>query len=883
MQNVYDKLKDFAMILGDHDTEMSERFRNLMRGVVVTGTDSQNRPTYSKIPYLLRSMVYVDPDTNVSDHGSFSMALPCIVEKEGNTLFLRVLQQADTPDPKLLKIEDWELPEGGKEGVASGQGGVLIVGTEIDENKKIFVPGGKFQIIADHRGSDPTTGSTIVSDLTPDDEIGLQALLAKAFWVVNTPTRVDAEVRNVIALNSYSAGARSGRHVEHQGGAIVLYNSNIRSAVGGDTPKVIAWSAWKDDGPYFDGEGARDAHLKGIDAEGNPHLPLMFRKERTKFGPGPLRTPSAPFDFLEQFAVPPRKSTIIHRAEIVYDKELLHPNPSGIVDPVIGRWVVEYTLPHRPPFDESQVKDTEDTQQKDVQVKTPHEPQRKSESQQKDETQEKGTPREPGTPEPNPRRPGPVTGDPPGKPGPGDSGGGPGTCGLPGEPPREPGPGKNPDGPGNIAGPADQPTGPVTQDSQEKKQAALRKAKEAGKARDNGEAGAGDFPGEQSNTIGGDSINTLLRELDLVVQSKQQRKPLHSHMQVGYPSIVGMVPGAEDLGVTQRGNLTAKELEAVEKWNVASAQLAAFGNVLATPQIKRVDNDRRIIAGGYVVAGSDLQDVYEGAISALTAIFALRPEAEIQFGEPKVDGTIEAPVRLVDDRGNTEFVYLRRNDPTGDPFDLDYPLHFKSPIRITQVTTAERGTMTPSDGVVVLDTDLGIFFVRIAGAWVDITGDVTSADALIDNTLLRGDGGAKGIQDTAIVVDDNDNLDSPGHIQSSDDAGGIGYSVGSGGTVTQITSKATPVTLNKINGEVTMHNATLNAGFEVSFAVVNSTFAATDNVIVSVKGGGTGRSYICHAHTFIAGQFAVLLGNVGAGALSEAVVIRFTIIKGAAS
>jgi len=722
MQNVYDKIKDFAMILADHDTAMAERFRGLMRGVVITGTDANNKPIFSKIPYILRSMVYVDPDTNVSDHGTFSMALPVIVEKDGNILFLRVLQQAETPDPKLLRIEDWELPEGGQDGVASGQGGVLVVGTEIDENKKIFIPGGKFQIVSDHRGSDPTTGSTIVSDLTVDDEIGLQALLAKAFWVVNTPTRVDAKTRNVIALNSYSAGARSGRHVEHQGGAIVLYNSNIRSAVGGDTPKVVSWSAWTDDGPYFEGEGARDAHLKGIDAEGVPHLPLMYRKERTKFGPGPLRTPSAPFDFLEQFAVTPRFSTRIFRAEIVYDKKLFHPNPSGIVDPVIGRWVVEYRLPHQPPFDETQVKDTEDTQKKDTNVKTPHEPQRKSESQEKEETQQKD-PRDPITPEPNPRNPGPITGDPPAKPGPNDSGGGPGTCGIPGEPPVAPGPGENPDGPGKEAGPADQPTGPITQDSQEKKQAALKKAKEAANARANGIDEVTNFPEDQTNTLGGDSIDTLLQELELHGQSQQQRKPLHSHMQVGYPSFVAIVPNPEDLGLTQRGDLTPDEIARVDKWNFGSTQIAAFGNIIKPAVKVRIDNDRNTVLGGFVIAGSDLQDIYEGAVSNLTAVLALRPEAEIAFGEPIRGGGIESPVRFLDDRVAGEFCIVRRNDVSGDVADLDYPIHFKSPLRLTNVITVEREAMLPANGVLAFDSDEGEVFVGQDAAFTRISGD----------------------------------------------------------------------------------------------------------------------------------------------------------------
>ena len=43
-------------------------------------------------------------------------------------------------------------------------------------------------------------------------------------------------------------------------------------------------------------------------------------------------------------------------------------------------------------------------------------------------------------------------------------------------------------------------------------------------------------------------------------------------------------------------------------------------------------------------------------------------------------------------------------------------------------------------------------------------GDVTAAANLTDNTLIRGDGGAKGIQDSSILVDDSDNVTGMGTL-----------------------------------------------------------------------------------------------------------------------
>lgn len=48
------------------------------------------------------------------------------------------------------------------------------------------------------------------------------------------------------------------------------------------------------------------------------------------------------------------------------------------------------------------------------------------------------------------------------------------------------------------------------------------------------------------------------------------------------------------------------------------------------------------------------------------------------------------------------------------------------------------------------------------------TGDVTSAANITDNALVRGDGGAKGIQDTSILIDDSDNITGINYAQAND-------------------------------------------------------------------------------------------------------------------
>jgi len=109
----------------------------------------------------------------------------------------------------------------------------------------------------------------------------------------------------------------------------------------------------------------------------------------------------------------------------------------------------------------------------------------------------------------------------------------------------------------------------------------------------------------------------------------------------------------------------------------------------------------------------------------------------------------------------------------------------------------------------------------------------------------------------------------------------IGYSTAAQGTVTQITSKSTGVTLNKSSGQITMNNAALLNGAIVSFTLTNSLLSAKDVIIVNVAGGlatnGTYTSFVSNVGT---GTAVISLYNISAGSLSEAVVLNYAIIHG---
>ena len=107
----------------------------------------------------------------------------------------------------------------------------------------------------------------------------------------------------------------------------------------------------------------------------------------------------------------------------------------------------------------------------------------------------------------------------------------------------------------------------------------------------------------------------------------------------------------------------------------------------------------------------------------------------------------------------------------------------------------------------------------------------------------------------------------------------VGYSTGTGGAVTQITSKATGVTLNKRCGQITMNNASLSAAAEVSFTLTNSAIAATDVVMVCIGSGATAGAYNVQCDAVAAGSCRISIGNMSSGSLSEAIVLNFVVIK----
>lgn len=126
------------------------------------------------------------------------------------------------------------------------------------------------------------------------------------------------------------------------------------------------------------------------------------------------------------------------------------------------------------------------------------------------------------------------------------------------------------------------------------------------------------------------------------------------------------------------------------------------------------------------------------------------------------------------------------------------------------------------------------------------------------------------------VAYEDQNISGADFLYAADE---IGYNADAQGSVTQLTSKSTGVTLNASAGRITMNNAALGATTNVAFTLTNSKIGAKDVVIVNVAGGAaSSETYNCWVSGHSTGSCTFVLRNISGGSLSEAVVLNFAII-----
>lgn len=109
----------------------------------------------------------------------------------------------------------------------------------------------------------------------------------------------------------------------------------------------------------------------------------------------------------------------------------------------------------------------------------------------------------------------------------------------------------------------------------------------------------------------------------------------------------------------------------------------------------------------------------------------------------------------------------------------------------------------------------------------------------------------------------------------------IGYSR-RGSSVTQITNRATGVTINALSGTITTDSTSLAAEASAVFIVTNNTVAIGDVVVCSIRSGAVALNTDVIVSAVAAGSFSITVvnGNAAAGtAETGAIIINFAVIK----
>jgi hypothetical protein len=157
----------------------------------------------------------------------------------------------------------------------------------------------------------------------------------------------------------------------------------------------------------------------------------------------------------------------------------------------------------------------------------------------------------------------------------------------------------------------------------------------------------------------------------------------------------------------------------------------------------------------------------------------------------------------------------------------------------------------------------------IASSNVVAAATTTSVSSTTGALVVRGGTGIAG------------NIYSTGNLLTSGAGAGIGYIAGAGGAVTQGTSRTTAVTLSpaRLTGAITMFSAAGSAT-PATFTVDNALVAATDTIILSVR--SSTNPYAVFVTAVTTGSFNITFYSLS-GTATDAPVINFSVIKGAAS
>lgn len=192
------------------------------------------------------------------------------------------------------------------------------------------------------------------------------------------------------------------------------------------------------------------------------------------------------------------------------------------------------------------------------------------------------------------------------------------------------------------------------------------------------------------------------------------------------------------------------------------------------------------------------------------------------------------------------------------------------PVALTENTALTRSsTGAPTDSTTTswsFDAS-GAQSVRVYAS----SGTLTSVTVQVSTGTTDEFGGPLPVQTTSVAGASTFGA----ALTSSGATGGVGYSTGAGGTVTQATNRTTGVTINKVCGAITLVSAA-GSTTPATFTVTNSAVAATDVVHVCQKSGTD--KYDLSVSAVAAGSFDITF-NTKSGTTTEQPVLNFVVLK----
>ena len=146
-------------------------------------------------------------------------------------------------------------------------------------------------------------------------------------------------------------------------------------------------------------------------------------------------------------------------------------------------------------------------------------------------------------------------------------------------------------------------------------------------------------------------------------------------------------------------------------------------------------------------------------------------------------------------------------------------------------------------------------------------------------TLTGTDGTTETFPSTSATIARTDAAQS-GSLTLNAASSTIGFATGAGGTVTQITTRSTGVTVSKPCGYIQTDTTSLAHGVAATFTVTNTTVAIGDVVVVSIRSGQVNKETHAYVSAVAAGSFDITVFNGAASAAETgAILINFAVIK----